>query len=287
MRSKNICQSSSLSVSENEVIFPVRAKYIPEADGGYRLASIQRFSIPKFRKAGYELCTSDDAVDVSVDVIESDTVDETARELKRDAADVIRAIKRAQNNAFDIILSNPDLDTFATFTYSPESVSDKADYNECYKRLSVWLSNRVQRRGLKYVIVPEYTKKGDIHFHAICNSSALTLTEARSAKTGRKLTHNGKPLFNVSDWSFGFTSAEIIGAEKSDRDGVAKYIFKYMRKQMGQKIGGRYCLIGGEINRPIYLYGLTPEEFFIDEPCKFDKHIELDCGLSFDEWSYI
>lgn len=287
MQSKNICQLSSLSVSENEVIFPVRAKYIPQSDGGYRLATIQRFSIPKFRKSGYELCGPDEASDVSDVVAVSADVDETSRELKRDVDDVLRAIKRAQQNAFDIILSNPELDTFATFTYSPDSVSDKADYAECYKRLSVWLSNRVQRKGLKYVIVPEYTKKGDIHFHAVCNSSALALSEARSAKTGRKLTHNGKPLFNVSDWNFGFTSAEIIGAEQSDRDGVAKYIFKYMRKQMGQKIGGRYCLIGGDVNRPVYLYGLTPDEFFTDEPCKFDKHLELDCGLSFDEWSYI
>lgn len=287
MQSKNIRKLSSLNVSENRVVFPVRAKYIPQADSGLRLASIQRFSLPKFRKSGYEIRTSDvtDTVGVSADVIGDDEAPD--HELKRDVADVIRAIKRAQQNAFDIILSNPDLDTFATFTYSPDSVSDKSDYAECYKRLSVWLSNRVQRKGLKYVIVPEYTKKGDIHFHAICNSSALALVEARSAKTGRKLTHNGKPLYNVDDWSFGFTSAEIIGSEQGDRDAVAKYIFKYMRKQMGQKIGGRYCLIGGDISRPVYLYGLSPDEFFTDEACKYDRHLDLDCGLEFDEWSYI
>ena len=98
---------------------------------------------------------------------------------------------------------------------------------------------------MKYVIVPEHTKRGDIHFHAICNSSALKLVEATNAKNGKPLKHNGKQLYNLTDWDFGFTSAEVIGDTEGDREAVAKYIYKYMRKQMGQKIGGRYLLTGG------------------------------------------
>lgn len=274
-----------LSVSENEVIFPVRAKYIPDGNGGFRLAKIQRFSSPKFKKPFFEdthqknkIVSSDDVINEDDDIV-----------YKGDENDILRAIRRAQNNAFDVILANPDMDTFATFTYSPDSVSDKSDYIECYNRLKVWLSNRVQRKNLKYVITPEYTKKGDIHFHAIMNSPALILEIARSAKNGRILKHNGKPLYNITDWQFGFTSAEIIGSSSIDRDKVAKYIFKYMGKQLGQKIGGRYCLIGGDVNRPIYRYGHTPEEFFEeDKNCTYDRHLDLDfCGITYDEWSYI
>lgn len=145
--------------------------------------------------------------------------------------DVERATRRARKNAFDMIMCNHDLDTFATFTYSPDAVDDKASYDECYKYLNTWLSNRVQRRGLMYVCVPERTKRGDIHFHAIMNSSALNLEAAYSPKTGRQLTHHGNPLYNVTDWKRGFTSAELIHQRadgENEREAVSKYIFKYM-----------------------------------------------------------
>ena len=206
------------------------------------------------------------------------------------AQDVERATRRARKNAFDVIMCNHDLDTFATFTYSPERVGDKADYDECYKYLNTWLSNRVQRKGLKYVCVPERTKKGDIHFHAIMNSAALQLEKAYSPKTGAALTHKGKQLYNVTDWSRGFTSAEYITrrqAGEDEREAVSKYIFKYMGKQAGQKIGGRYCLIGGEIRRPVFAYGDSPEEFLDDGAAVYRNHVELPEGLTYDEWSFI
>lgn len=278
-----------LQVSEDKVYHSCRAKYIPGENGELRLAKIQKFSCRKFKEDGFERLEKLSSVDKLklTDIIDEES-NESFSDVKGDPSDILRAIKRAQINAFDYILSNPDLDTFATFTYSPESVNDKADYDECYKKLSIWLSNRVQRRGLKYVITPEYTKRGDIHFHAICNSAALKLVEAVNPKNGRLLRHNGKQLYNLTDWNFGFTSAELIGNTLGDREAVAKYVFKYMRKQMGQKIGGRYCLTGGNLKKPVYVFGEAPEVFFDGSECKYDKHIDLECcGISYDEWSFI
>lgn len=277
------------NVPETEVYKTVRAKYIP-TENGFRLAKIQSFSVPKFRADGFEL-SDNDKRKASV-IVPDDSIDELAEldiiaDPDPDPNDILRAIKRAQINAFDVILSNPDLDTFVTLTYSPEEISDKADYDACYDKLKNWLSNRVQRRNLIYVGVPERTKKGDIHFHFIMNSDALKLVPAISPKSGRPLTHNGKSLYNLPDWSFGFTSAEKIGSADGERDAVAKYIFKYMRKQFGQKIGGRYCLIGGDVKKPMYILGNNPEEFFDGSECKYDNEINLDCGISYREWSYI
>ena len=274
-------------VSENDVFYTVRAKYIPDPNGGLKLAKVQSFSVPKFRSPGFEFSDEDKRAFSSVVLDESIDTSSVSNDIKADPHDVFRAIKRAQINAFDVILCNSDLDTFLTLTYAPESVSDKADYDQCYDRLKNWLSNRVQRKFLKYVGVPERTKAGDIHFHFICNSSALNLVPASNPKNGRALTHNGKRLYNVPDWKWGFTSAEIIGASQGDREAVAKYIFKYMRKQFGQKIGGRYCLIGGDVVKPVFVYGDSPEQFFNGNECKYDNHIDLECGLSYDEWSYI
>lgn len=246
---------------------------------------MQAFNQPRFREAGWEsrqkrtgvLFLGDDEENV-----------ETGREAS--TLDVERATRRARKNAFDIIMCNHDLDVFATFTYSPDEVGDKADYAECYRYLNTWLSNRVQRKGLKYVCVPERTKRGDIHFHGIMNSTALDLSQAFSPKTGRPLTHAGNPLFNVSDWKRGFSSAEFIrrrGDDENEREAVSKYIFKYMGKQAGQKIGGRYVLIGGEVARPTFVYGDSPAEFLGEGEAKYHNHVTPCEGVTYDEWSFI
>lgn len=269
------------TTTENAILYPTRAKYYPQADGTMRLASVQSFTIPKFREEGWE------SREKRTRVLNSSTDEEV--ELIGAESDIQRATRRAKKNAFDIIMCNPDLDLFGTFTYSPEKVSDKASYYECFKYLNTWLSNRVQRNGLKYVCVPERTKAGDIHFHAIMNSSALKLDRAISEKTGRLLTHHRKPLYNIADWGRGFTSAEMItreSAEDDERAMVAKYIFKYMGKQAGQKIGGRYVLIGGDVAKPVYLYGESPQEFLTDKPAVYTNSVNIG-DFSYAEWDFI
>lgn len=270
-------------MSDNALKYCCRAKYYPNTDGTMRLASIQSFNIPMFRQAGWESREKKNKCSISFDD------DEVINSLVDNSANKERATRRARKNAFDIIMCNHDLDLFATFTYAPERVDNKADYDECYEYLRGWLSNRVQRNGLKYVCVPERTKVGDIHFHAIMNSSALKLTPAVSPKTGRLLTRKGKTLFNISDWARGFSSAEMITKQKADDDErakVSKYIFKYMGKQSCQKIGGRYVLIGGDVVKPTYVYGDTPSELlngekpsFQPEPCVIGDVVYSELGF--------
>lgn len=269
------------------VKFAARAKYIPQPDGSLRLALVQAFSAPVFSESGWE--SVEDPDDFKGKVFDAlPDLEEPKEEPARLAADVERATRRARINAFDVILCNRDLDTFATFTYSPDSVDDRADYAEVYRKLDVWLSNRVQRHGLKYVIVPERHKSGAIHFHGILNSSALRLDAARHPSSGRLLKHAGRQIYNISDWSYGFTTAELIGAECADRDAVAKYIFKYMGKQSGEKIGGRYALIGGkQIGRPVYVYGDSPEELLAGAPVKYDRCVKIGDRLEYREFSLI
>ena len=279
--------SAVFSMSKQASTFPCRAKYYPMPDGSFRLAGVQQFNVPRFTPSGWEERGKkvDFGGDISPDEVENL---ETGREAA--AFDVERATRRARKNAFDLIMCNPDLDTFCTFTYSPDEVGDKASYDECFRYLNTWLSNRVQRCGLKYVCVPERTKAGDIHFHAIMNADALRLTPAFSARTGRPLTHHGKPLYNLQDWTKGFTTCEPItkrGEGEDEREAVSKYIFKYMGKQAGQKIGGRYCLIGGKLAKPVYVYGDSAAEFFDGQaPCKYTNHKEIN-DIVYDEWSYI
>lgn len=288
MISNSPCNSNSLfTASTGSTRYCARAKYYILPDGSYKLASIQKFNSPRFTPSGWETRRTN-VRDESVPVSEEEIEDlESGREAA--ASDVERATRRARKNAFDMIMCNSDLDVFCTFTYSPERVSDKADYDECYRYLNTFLSNRVQRNGLKYVCVPERTRAGDIHFHAIMNSSALKLTAARNPHNGRALKHNGKQLYNIADWSRGFTSCEFItdaGTGADAREAVSKYIFKYMGKQQGQKIGGRYCLIGGELLKPVYVYADAPEELFDGSQCLFSIRKEIG-DVVYEEYCYI
>lgn len=166
----------------------------------------------------------------------------------------LQSWNRAQKRAYDYIRCNPDLDMFITLTFSPDCV-DRDSWDNIVSKMNDWLDNRVRRRGLKYVLCPEYHHDGhSIHFHGLMNESALRLVNAVNPKTGGKLYRNGKTVYNIQDFPFGFTTAiRVTGQEASKA--CAGYIFKYMRKQGGQRIGGRYFLAGGELVKPIYVYG--------------------------------
>ena len=264
------------------ITYHCRAKYYFNHHGKPILAQVQKVSDAKFREDGWE--SLDDCTHVPK---EHAYLDDTSSP-KNPLANLQRATRRAKINAFDYIMCNLDLDLFVTFTYAPDSVGFKDSYEECYEKLRVWLSNRVQRNGLKYVLVPERTKRGDIHFHAIMNSDALRLERAHSAKTGRALTHNGKPLWNLPEWKYGFTSAEKIASADEDRRAVAKYIFKYMGKQMGQKIGGRYILSGGELLKPFYVYSDDETDFFEKGGELYNREMYIEeAGLSYEEWGFL
>ena len=284
---------SPFRASNDLITHQVRAKYYIDPEGTPKLACIQNFNQPRFRESGWEDIETEFTQSSFSEIISADEEQELNENQNGTITNIERATRRARKNALDMIMCNKDLDMFATFTYSPEKVEDKASYVECYKYLGVWLRNRVQRNGLKYVCVPERTKKGDIHFHAIMNSSALKLSRAKSPYNNRPLTHNGKPLYNITDWNKGFTSVEPItklNIGDDERTAVSKYIFKYMGKQSGQKIGGRYCLIGGALSRPVYIYGESPDEFLTEKEratAKYINHVELSSGLIYDEWSFI
>lgn len=266
--------TSAFRAPTSSIEHRVRGVYYPTQDG-LRLARIESFSRPFFREDGWEDCDPSPVPPRG-----------GAQEREPLAPDPVenlrRAVRRAKQNAFDIILCNPDIDLFATLTYAPDAVEDKSSYKECYRYLNTFFSNRVQRRGLKYVCAPELTKAGDVHFHFLCNAGGVgRLERAISPYTGRALTHKGKALYNLAEWSRGFSSAEYISPDESARDAVAKYLFKYIGKDVANKVGGRYLLTGGALARPVYRYGDCIEDISTETP-KFEKNVQITAGLSYN-----
>ena len=150
---------------------------------------------------------------------------------------------RAKKRFFTCMMADSDLDCMVTLTFSPDKV-ERTSYADIIKRLSVWLDNRVRRRGLKYLLVPEYHKDGvSIHFHGFMNSAAMKLVYSGHKQKGRK-------VYNVADFDFGFTTAVMLD---DNREHAAFYCYKYITKET-VRIGGRYVLQGGNIRKPLYVY---------------------------------
>ena len=161
-----------------------------------------------------------------------------------------RSRRRALRTMTELIMCNP-FDWFMTLTLSPEAV-DRESYEGCEHLFSRWMSNQVQRKGASYISVPEYHKDGkSIHFHLLANG-AFKMTDSGHMRSG-------KPVYNITSWKHGFSTAQAITGGEVAQIKVAKYCTKYMTKG-AVKVGGRWYLSGGKLNRPVEIFGETPGE---------------------------
>ena len=272
-------------IPENLAFFKARAKYVPDFEnGGLRLASVCAFNRPIFNPD--DLVPACDPLDL-VRRIDPDEVNDEGEDGDEDDTSsegssedsLRRSIRRARLNVFDLAICNK-FDLFSTLTFAPENV-DRESYAETYRLLKIWLSNRVQRKGLKYIAVPEYhpTSKTAIHFHMLSNSDPVDLVDS-----GHWAHH--EKVYNIPSWQAGFSTAQYIKGENAV-DFTSKYICKYMSKSNGNKVGGRFYLSGGDLVRPTYIYADSIEE--LCDPSlvpKYERNIQKDWG-SFQEISYI
>lgn len=151
------------------------------------------------------------------------------------------SIKRAKDMIFDIAYLNESVwKYFITFTLDGKKI-DRYDVKAVKKYMLKWLNNQVSRKGLKYIIVPEYHKDGAIHFHGLINDCDFTFIDSgRVDKSGRR-------IYNVKDWRLGFTTAIELDDKKVN---LCKYMVKYVTKDV-QRIFGNFYLSGGHINRVV------------------------------------
>lgn len=183
------------------------------------------------------------------------------------AGDVERAMRRARANVRRLALAN-DFKYFVTLTVDPAKI-DSYDVQAVTRRLSQWLSNRVKRDGLVYVLVPELHKSGRVHYHGFFNDAIEVVDSGHRDKEGHV-------IYNLPAWDYGFTTAiELYG----DRHAAVGYTCKYIGKGV-QKIGGRWYLSGGKLNKPVEkfvditigeLREMQTEEFTAEYGCGWEK----------------
>lgn len=233
-------------ISRDDILVNARIKFIPDDDGNYY---------------PYELTCFDRCVYVASDI---ETVDKSCKfgdfnldevpeseHVYDEAENRRKSYNRARNNLFDLLMCTPSFDCFVTLTLDGDKIN-RYDYGEVVKRLGVWLDNRVRRKSLTYVLVPEFHKDGAVHFHGLFNFDALNTVRACNAHTGAPLSDDeGRPIYNLKDYAFGFSTVIPLSGENA-RVATAKYCYKYITKSKGEKVGGRYYLSGGALGRPRY-----------------------------------
>ena len=235
------------SVSENFIFHNVKIKEYPNGD-----CSITVASRPVFKEKGWESST---------DKPKKPKLKEVGNPSRDDS------IRRAKTSVSDIVRMN-DFEYFVTLTLSAEKI-DRTNPKEISRKVKIILSNLVERSDLNYILIPEYHKDGKaIHFHGFMSGNLETVDSGtvkapfhkkpikiETAKRKGISLDDCKTVYNLPQWSLGFSSAIPLNQEDRDRTALESYVIKYITKDF-EKIFGKYYLSGGKElrrNPPVYL----------------------------------
>lgn len=121
----------------------------------------------------------------------------------------------------------------------------------------------VRRHGLRYILVPELHKDGAFHFHGFMAGEGLNAVDSG-------VQWDGRPVYNLPQWTLGFTTAQRLYGEYSAAVG---YCCKYIG-QAGERPLGRWYYSGGALAKPKKEYA-TMDYRGLAEDYK-DEAIELE-----------
>lgn len=149
------------------------------------------------------------------------------------------SIARTRTMLSDLCICN-QFDLFCTFTFDPKRVNSFNILN-CRRMMNTWIRNAKARHSpnLKYLIVPELHESGRIHFHALLRGFNGQLKDA-------KLQQNGRDVYNIKNWRFGFSTAVKI----DNIVAVSRYIRKYITKDMILLPGKKRYFCSQDLVRP-------------------------------------
>ena len=168
--------------------------------------------------------------------------------------DLERSMRRARAKLRRLALAN-DFRWFVTLTIDPEKC-DSFDGAAVIKKLNAWCSNMVQRKALRYILVPERHESGRIHFHGFFSDSVEAVVSGH-------YDSQGHPIFNLPQWTFGFTTAIEL---YDDYTRAVGYVCKYVGKQ-GEKPAGRWYYSGGDLREPGISYAeISPADLLAEYP---------------------
>ena len=137
-------------------------------------------------------------------------------------------LSRSRKLVIDLAYENQKIwKSFLTLTFS-ENIKDIDYANKCF---NCWLTSiRQLFSDFAYLCVPEFQKRGAVHYHLLTNlvvgSDLLPLQNAK------------KNMYDVKYWKYGFTSAFDLKLA-DDRFNVSLYVCKYLYKDIDDRLFSR------------------------------------------------
>lgn len=193
---------------------------------------------------------------------------------------ILESQRRARARVLDIALCN-QFTHFFTWTLNGHLI-DRYDPGIVYAKVKAFLGNAVRRKGFAYVVVPEYHKrkstedKPAIHMHGLCSLGAVPIERAHSPN-GRPLNDkHGRPVYNMTTWTWGFSSCVPIDAQY---ERAVNYVIGYIGKA-DDKIWGKWYLSSRNLVKTPNIIALDPivyEEFRDTE--KLKVHEQNECEI--------
>lgn len=172
---------------------------------------------------------------------------------------------RSNLNCQRIAKSNKDSwETFITLTFK-ENITDIVKANKIFHN---WVSNiRKLKKDFKYIAVPEFQKRGAVHYHVLSNlgKEDKEIIFKQLIKTGKAVKYDD--LYDVKYWSKGFARVDFI---KKDYKKIYGYICKYMTKDIDNKLFGKHRYFNSQ-----NLIKPTEEYLDLSNPLHLAQFIEL------------
>ena len=179
-------------------------------------------------------------------------------------------IMRSKFQLQRIVKANENIfKTFITLTFE-ENITDVSVAN---KKFDIWRTNiKKIKNDFLYVCVPEFQKRGAIHYHLLTN---LDIEKDPNIIIPQK---DRKNCYDVKYWSYGFSS--VFPMEDVN---VVGYITKYMTKDIDNRLWGK--------RRYLYSQKLKkPSEYYIDFRNEKDLDIIADldgrCDIKYENIYY-
>lgn len=147
-------------------------------------------------------------------------------------------------------------ESFITLTFKENII----DIDKANKIFANWVRQiKKYKKNFMYLAVPEFQKRGAVHYHILCNLS-------KEDNYLIYLQENSDEFYDVRFWNKGFTCVDFV---KNDYKKIYSYICKYMTKDIDNKLFGRKrYLFSQNLKKPSTNYlDLTKEkdfDYFLD-----------------------
>lgn len=135
-----------------------------------------------------------------------------------------------------------DWKTFITLTYA-ENVTNIDEAKKDFR----YFIDKVQRvyKNLKYICIPEFQKRGAVHFHLLTN---IDINNEKLIC----LQENNKKFKHIKYWNKGFTKVDTL---EKDIKKIIGYISKYMTKDIDNRLYNRHrYYYSRNLNKPVVNY---------------------------------